>query len=174
LGVTFGAVVAAVATVMFVAMKGDRLPVLTQTKFDAAEKRWREQGPKSYRMDIHIGGRQPGELHVEVRNGEVTGAARNGVPLKEARTWDPWSVDALLDIVGEELAAAADSAQAAKKFGVPEGATILQAAVFDEKYGYPRRYRRSVLGTPMDLDWEITRFEPVDQVISRGDAEPQR
>jgi hypothetical protein len=162
LGVLLGVVAAFVGLVAFTVFSSDRLPALSPQRLEQAEQRWRDHGPKSYRMDIRTGGRAPSQLHVEVRGGEVASVLQNGHPLDQPRTMDPWSVDALLEFMSDELAAAADPVKTAQKFGSPAGATVLQAAAFDEKYGYPRRYRRSVLGTPMDIDWEITKFEPVD------------
>ena len=46
----------------------------------------------SYNIDLKLGGKTPGTVHVEVRNHEVTAMTRDGVTPSQRRTWDYWSV----------------------------------------------------------------------------------
>ncbi len=162
LGVLGGLVLGSLAVLLvFAALwirRQDALPTLTQADFDAALKRWESAGPKSYQLDLTLNGRQPGRIHVEVRRGETTAMTRDGHTPSQKRTWEYWTVPGQFDTIERELEMAADPA-----VGIPSapGATIVQQAEFDAKLGYPRRYRRMVLGSNLEIDWEITRFEPL-------------
>ena len=54
------------------------VPEISRADLQAAEEKWDRQGPKSYDMDLEIGGRQPGPVHIEVRQGRVTRMTCNG------------------------------------------------------------------------------------------------
>ena len=90
------------------------------------------------------------------RGGQVTNMTRDGIAPKRRGTWDYWSVDAQLEIIGEELRKAHDPE---KGFQAPPGSQVVQRAEFDERLGYPRDYHRIVLGASLEIRWQITHFE---------------
>ena len=45
----------------------------------------------------------------------------------------------------------------------PGGLEGDDAAEFDPEFGYPRNYQRQVLGTDLDVQWEVTRFEVIGE-----------
>ena len=53
-----------------------RIPELTEDRLTEAEDRWERTAVRSYDMDIKIGGAQPGQVHIEVRNDEVIALTR--------------------------------------------------------------------------------------------------
>lgn len=160
LGAVLGTMAAGlVAVVVLITLVRDNTPLLTQAEFDTAEDRWRMHGPKSYNLDLAIGGKRAGRVHVEVRNGEVTQMLRDGVEPRQKRTWDVWSVPGQFETIEIELDSAADPVAG---FQAPLGSRVIQRAVFDPHYGYPRRYSRDVIGTDMEVAWETVKFEVVE------------
>jgi hypothetical protein len=135
---------------------GENIPDLTDETLAAARARWEQNGPASYDLDIQIEGRQPGLVHVEVRNGEVTLANRDGRATPE-RTWDEWSVPGQFDTLERELEMAADPQG---EMGAPRGARLWLRCEFDPKIGYPQKYHRYATGGAIETAWETTAFEP--------------
>jgi hypothetical protein len=134
---------------------GENIPDLTEETLAAARARWEQNGPASYDLDIQIEGRQPGVVHVEVRNGEVTVANRDGRPTPQ-RTWDEWSVPGQFDTLERELEMAADPQG---EMSAPPGARLWLRCEFDPKFGYPRKYHRYATGGAIDTAWQTTAFE---------------
>ena len=134
----------------------EKLPILTQADYDAALARWDRNKPSDYDLDLELHGNRAGQIHVEVRGGEVMHMTRDGVEPRQKRTWDYWSVPGQLDTIGQELEM---SKTPAISFGAPGAAQVMMWAEFDAKYGYPRHYRRVVLGADFEVDWIVTRFD---------------
>lgn len=133
-------------------------PPITREDLDATEQRWLERGPQSYDVDLMLSGRQSGPIHVEVRDGLVTRMQRNGVVPSQRRTWDYWSVPNQFATIRQDF----DSAEnPLGGFGVAAGAEVDIRAEFDPEFGFPRRYYRTVSGTPYDVEWETTSFAPI-------------
>lgn len=143
--------------------RGD-MPPLTRARLDEAIARWEQYGPSSYDLDVVIRGRQPGTVHIEVRRGEVVAMTRNGRTPAQRRTWEFWTVPRQLESLEIELEAADDPQRG---FGAPAGARVVQRAIFHPDLGYPLRYERIVLGTPLEVEWETVHF-----AIERDDAPP--
>lgn len=133
---------------------GESLPDLTENSLDAAMTRWQQKGPASYDVDLAIAGRQPGVVHVEVRNGTVTVANRDGRPTPE-RTWDEWSVPGQFDTLVRELEMAADPQG---EMNAPPGARIWLRCEFDPEFGYPRKFHRYASGGAIEMSWRTTSF----------------
>ena len=151
------------------------LPVITRDGSGDGRARWQKQGPASYTMDLMIGGRRPGPVHIEVRDGKVTRMTRDGVTPSQPRTWEYWTVPEQFETIRQDF----DSAETAGGFGAAPGTQTILKAEFDPQYGYPRRYQRFVLasktptqspslapiassgGADLDVDWRVTRFEAV-------------
>lgn len=144
---------AALLLQLFVAQ---RLPELTEARFDAAEALWEESGPDTYSMDIEIRGAQPGNVSIEVRDGTPTAMKRDGLVPPE-RTWSTWTVPGMFHMLTEEFAIQADPTH--KGQGAP-GAKVWLRCHFDPRYGYPAIYQRLMTGGGPEVYWRVTRFEP--------------
>jgi hypothetical protein len=160
LGIALGVLLLPCGTVLYfwvaAGAKGT-LPPLTQAEFDAAQKRWRENGPLDYDLRVVLSGSQTGTIHVEVRGGRTTAMTRDGVAPSQRRTWDVWAIPGQFDMIGVELAAASDPEA---DFGGAKGSQMIVRAEFDPHYGYPRKYQRIILGTPHEITWETTLIVP--------------
>ncbi|MEX0936696.1 MAG: DUF6174 domain-containing protein [Pirellulales bacterium] len=130
------------------------VPRLTDRSLELAIDRWREHGPESYTMEIELGGMRPGTVHLEVRDGEVTAMQRDGYT-PERRVWETWSVPGMFDTIDRELQIAEAPAEEAQ---FPPGTQFELRAEFDARLGYPRRFRRMVLGEGTEVSWQVTRF----------------
>jgi hypothetical protein len=155
-GVALGVAVALIGIlIMLFATRGERIPEVTLDELDAAERRWNERGPASYRMNIAVGGRQPGPVEIEVHEGRVTRMTRDGVTPSQQRTWEYWTTPEQFETIRQDI----DSAHREGGFGAPPGTKTILRASFDPQYGYPRHYQRMVLGTDLNLDWSVISFE---------------
>ena len=137
----------------------DPLPALTAETLAAAEATWAQQGPRSYDLDLRLGGATPGRVYVEVRNGQVVKMTRDGRSPAQRRTWDVWTVEGQFAMIRRELELAADPQQEMQ--AEAETRLVLRAA-FDPQWGYPLRYRRVVLGQGPQVSWEVLRFSVRD------------
>jgi len=140
------------------ALRGERIPQLSRESLQAAQQRWQQDGPQSYDLDVTLSGRQSGQIHIEVRHGEVTGMTRNGTTPTQRRTWDYWTVPGQFDTIELEMEMADDPTHG---FPAPPGSKVLQKAEFDAVDGHPVRYHRIVLGTQLEIRWEVTRFKQI-------------
>jgi hypothetical protein len=158
LGLACAAVVGVASMIVNAALH--RPTPLTQAAYEAASARWDAHGPASYNLDVELVGRRAGQVHVEVRNGEVTLMTRDGVQPKQKRTWYYWSVPGQLDTIELELEMAKDPANS---YGMPRASGAVLWAEFDAKYGYPRKFDRIVMGADQEVHWKVTRFEPIGE-----------
>ncbi len=133
----------------------ERLPELSEATLQAASERWQKIGPASYDLDLELGGAQPGIVHVEVRNKEVTLEIRDG-RTPGRWTWDTWSVPGLFDTLSQDLQIAEDPEQQIQ--AVP-GTKWRLRCEFDPQYGYPLQYHRLVTGGP-EVFWRVVAFTP--------------
>jgi hypothetical protein len=148
-----GVLAAAVAMQLFVA---ERIPELTEEALDAAEQLWVQQGPKSYDMDFEVRGNQPGVVHVEVRDGEVTAMQRDGLTPSQRRTWVYWSVPGRFDELERELEMAADPEH---EMQAVAGTRLSVRCEFDPQLGFPRQFHRIAYGGGTEVYWRVTRFQ---------------
>lgn len=149
-----GLTLAGLATWSFLG-RGRMAPLLSQD-LKTAENRWRQSGPANYEIEVKLDGRRPGVFRVVVENGEPAQVTLDGIaPRRHA--WNVWTVPGQFDTLWQELA---NAESPEKGFGAPPGATVVQRVEFDPVWGFPRRYWRSVLGTALDISWEVTHFEP--------------
>jgi hypothetical protein len=127
----------------------ERTPELSQVALQAALERWQANGPESYDLDVQIGGAQPGLAHVEVRNGAVTVATRDGQPLDDWNR-DEWTIPSQFEMLEREFEFQADPQN---EMGAPPGAKLWLRCEFDPKLGYPRRFRRQATGGAPEAFW---------------------
>lgn len=157
-GAAAGLAVGLAGLLLFVIIeRGPTLPQITRDDLAAAEKKWDAAQPPGYDMDVTIGGRQPGVVHIEVRGGTVTKMTRDGVTPSQSRTWEYWTVPEQFETIRQDF----DSSETPGGFGAAPGAQAILKADFDPRYGYPRRYERHVLGTDLSVEWTVTRFDAV-------------
>jgi len=133
-----------------------RIPELSEARLETAEDLWQRAGPASYDMDLEIRGAQPGRVHIEVRNREVTAMTRDG-RAPPPRTWDVWSVPGMFDTLERELVLAEDPVH---EMDAAAGTQLRLRCDFDPQYGYPRQYHRYVSGGGPEVYWRVTRFQP--------------
>jgi hypothetical protein len=136
------------------AFVAERLPELTETQIDAAEQLWQRNGPVNYDMDLELRGARPGQVHVEVRNSEVTALTRDGRTPPQ-RTWNVWSVPGLFETLARELELAGDPEH---EMNAVPGTQVRLRCAFDPQYGYPANYHRYVSAGGPEVYWEVKRF----------------
>jgi hypothetical protein len=156
-----GAIVAvlAIAAVLILLrfLVAERIPDLTADRLESARQRWENEGPPSYNLDIEIRGKQPGTVHVEVRDRTVTAEARDGRPTPE-RTWDYWTVPGLFDMLDRELELAEDPQH---ELQAGTGTMLRLRCEFDDHFGFPQRFHRHSTGDAPELYWRVTSFQPM-------------
>lgn len=129
---------------------------LTRALLSQARERWEKQGPKDYHLEVSVSGRQGATYAVEVHNGEVTEALRNGAPLQQQRTFRTWSVPGMFDTMETDL----DTLEFAVAHpDDPKRIMLTLRAHIDEQTGLPKTFLRSEWGSNHDVTWKVTRFE---------------
>ncbi|HEY5311730.1 MAG TPA: hypothetical protein VIK18_04400 [Pirellulales bacterium] len=156
-GVALGSLLGLLLPLLLIAYfrSGGQIPALTPQRLETARSLWQAHGPRDYEMDLRIGGRQPGVVHIKVHDDQPTAMTRDGVTPKRRATWSAWTVPNMLDTLEIELAGA-DNPE--RGFGAPPGARVIERADFDPKTGYPRAYERFILGTALDMSWQVVSF----------------
>jgi hypothetical protein len=134
-------------------------PPLAEADLQAAISRWEASGILDYRLTIQVNvtGQAPSVVELEVRNGQPTAMTRDGFEPKR-HTWDIWTVEGQFEMIRLELEHAADPQTA---HGVADPSQVILRGEFDPQWGYPRKFRRDVLGKSSSMQWEVTAFEPV-------------
>ncbi len=133
---------------------GKRVPALTRSDFDAAWQRWESHGLQNYTITTVVEGRQPATYWVQFVDGNVVSATRNDHPLPGKRTIGTWSVPGMFDTIEHDL----------ETIDSPQPSLQLELrCMFDETWGYPRKYIRSDYTSGTTTRWLVTDFSPVDQ-----------
>ena len=130
------------------------LPEIQPVDLNAAQVVWGKTQPADYDLTVQLTGRQTGELKISVRNRFATGMTRNGTPMRQERTWEPWTVPGMFETLTTDFE---NREQAVEKFGVEPG-SIHMRCEFDPKYGYPKHYLHQIYGRHQDLEWNVTEF----------------
>ncbi|HEX8201589.1 MAG TPA: DUF6174 domain-containing protein [Isosphaeraceae bacterium] len=133
-----------------------------------ARRAWERAGPRDYDLEWTSSGAQNAHYRVAVRGGRVE-SIRTVLPDGreiEAHPAQPESfgIDGLFGILEEELA----QRQADRPFGQPPGTTAVLRFDPDPRLGYPRRYRRDVLGVTKGIAIDVIRLSP-----AAGDEAPR-
>ncbi len=137
------------------------LPILTPDGFQAARLTWETHGPDSYNIETKVSGRQGATYYVEVRQGEVVRATRNGQALTQQRTLGTWSVPGMFGTIEADIG---NLIQHASGNAGPETPNVHLRCYFDPRFAYPARYHRTEMaGTSgnIEVSWEVTRFDEV-------------
>ena len=141
-------------------LAGCRGEEVTPGAIDRARGLWQKAGVRDYDLEWISTG--PGRPHyqVGVRDGQVRtiGMIQPGgkvVPAKPAET-RYYGVEGLFLIIRDDL----EQRKKATPFGQPKGTRVVLRFTSDSKYGYPRSYRRDVLGSPLAIGFDVIRFVP--------------
>ncbi len=130
---------------------------VTRDRLTKARELWLKNESQNYDLEVTVSGRQGATYEVRVRDGKVTEALRNHVPLKQERTFRTWSGPGMFDTMETDV----DTLEfALANPNDPKRTMLTLRAHFDDKTGLPMTYLRSQWGTNMDVSWKVTRFEP--------------
>lgn len=130
-----------------------------------ARRVWNAANVRDYDLEWMSTGERDGHYRVSVRGGEVQSIRqivedrREGKVVEiDAKPADPsyYGVEGLFKILEEERSQLADE----RPFGQPKGTTALLKFTPDRELGYPKRYRRDVLGSPRGLAIDVVKFVP--------------
>lgn len=133
---------------------------------------WDGAKVRDYDLEWTTSGDQIGHYLVFVRGGSVKAIHafvedRKARKLREIeiKPGDPsyYGVEGLFKIIAEEQAQCAEGGSA---FGGSNGAKMLLKFTPDAKLGYPRRYRRDVVGQPRRLALDVVRLDLRDPAAS--------
>lgn len=127
----------------------DRTPDLTPEALQAAMEQWQAREPASYDLEVEIGGARPGVARVEVRDGAVTLATRDGRPLDEWNQGE-WTIPSQFEMLQREFDFQEDPQN---EMGAPRGAQVWLRCEFDPELGYPRRFHRHATGGAPEAFW---------------------
>jgi hypothetical protein len=141
-------VVIALGTILV--LRRDAVPELTPTAFEAAEARWGAAGCANYTIETQVRGMQPATYRVEVRDGAVVSATRNGNPLRDRRTLGTWSVPGMFGTIESDLQTNAEAD--------PGQSPLQLRAEFHPTYGFPQRYVRLAWGSKVTTSWQVQSF----------------
>lgn len=156
-GITLGLIGVGVA--WRIKSEKDRMPPLASDDWQQARDRWTSADVKNYDVEVVVTGRQAATYAVQVRDGQVFNATRDGQALPQKRTWSTWTVDGMFETIARDLDSVERHAQGRAVPGTPN---LQLRALFDPQLGYPQRYLRTEmvrLGTNPEVSWRVTRFE---------------
>jgi len=157
-GILFGLIV--MLTILTVSNRG-RLTELTPARFYQAQQQWARTGPSSYDIRVVVSGRQAATYEVQVRDGTVIGAIRDGYPLTQQRTWATWSVPGMFGTMSSDVRHLEQHQNGTATAATPD---VQLRAHFEPTYGYPQRYYRSESSrwqANQEVSWEVVSFRVV-------------
>ena len=134
---------------------------VTPQALAAAKKVWTDAQVRDYDLEWIASGQSSGHYFVTVRGGDVRkieAVAPDGRKF-EVHPAEPrfYGVDGLFTTIADELA----QLGTARPFGQPEGVKVVMRFTADPRLGYPRSYRRDVLGTSQGLAIDVLRLVPI-------------
>ncbi len=132
---------------------------VTTRALNKARQLWERARVRDYNLEWITTGARNGHYLVYVRGGkvrEIRIVEPDGRQI-EAHPGDPsyYGIDGLFRIIEEEQAQCFDD----RPFGQPKGAHILLKFTPDPKLGYPRRYRRDVVGSRQGLAIDVIKLD---------------
>ena len=132
----------------------------TKESVAEAEAKWKAAGLRSYNLEWVNSGLGTGHYRVFVRDGDVK-AIYSVIPggrevVAKPGTPRMYSVDGLFTVITDEIA----QLGTASPFGQPKGTTAILKFTPDPKLGYPRNYRRDVMGTPKGIAIDVLALDP--------------
>jgi Family of unknown function (DUF6174) len=158
IGLTLVAMAGLAAVCIFARCSGGQS--VTPEAIAAARKVWAEAGIRDYDLEWSASGITSAHYYVTVRQREVrevdsiaSDGRRIAVPTHEPRYF---GVDGLFTTIADELA----QLKTDQPFGQPKGTKVVMRFTPDPRLGYPRSYRRDVLGTSQGLAIDVIRLIP--------------
>jgi hypothetical protein len=140
----------------------DRGEVVTPEAVAQAKRLWSQAGIRDYELDWSVTGQNNAHYLVTVRSAEVrkVEAIQPDGRRVELHPGSPrfFSVDGLFVTIADELA----QLNSNTPFGQPKGAKVVMRFHPDEKLGYPRWYRRDVMGTPLAATIDVNKLVPTE------------
>jgi hypothetical protein len=133
---------------------------VTPQAIQAARRAWDKARIRDYDLEWTSTGLMNGHYRVTVRDGKVR---RIVAVLPDGRAVERhpaqpelYGVDGLFQVIEDELA----QLDADRPFGQPKGTSAVLKFQPDPKLGYPKSYRRDVVGTPQGLTLDVIRLTP--------------
>jgi hypothetical protein len=125
-----------------------------------AKQTWTQAGIRDYDLDWTSAGRNNAYYHVTVRGGVVRSIEQiltdgRSIEMHPAQP-KYFGVDGLFLTIAEELA----QLKTERPFGQAKGSKAVLRFSVDPKYGYPRSYRRDVVGSFLPVAIDVVRFNP--------------
>jgi len=152
---------------------GDGAPVTSQA-LAQARKVWAQARIDDYDMDWTSSGTNNAYYRVTVRDGKVR-TLEQVLPGGQSRTVELrpdqaryYGVDGLFLTMADEYAAL----ETDHPFGQAKGTKAVLRFTTDPQYGYPRSYRRDVVGSPLPLAIDVVRFVPKPNPKPEPESEP--
>lgn len=145
-----------VLSALFTNDLSDSVAELTLEELDDAKTKWKQNGPDSYELEVHYNS-SDAEMYIQivVVNKAVVSGIRDGTTLDEADA-SRWTIPGQFVRIREDVIAMSDRS---KRPNIREDARLVPRAEFDPKFGYPVRYELKGIQTPLQYEWEVTRFE---------------
>lgn len=133
---------------------------VTRESLAKARQRWAQAGVKNYNLEWTTSGKTRAFYRVTVRDGEVR-SVEQVLPDGRVITLHPgqpkyFGVDGLFLTIAEEYA----MLRTDRPFGQPKGTKAVLLFTLDPKYGYPRSYRRDLVGAPLPVAIDVVSFTP--------------
>jgi len=133
---------------------------VTTRSLRAARRTWEKAGVRDYNLEWTTAGARSNHYRVFVRDGQVRAVylVQPGGKEVVGKPGEPafFGVDGLFRTIEEEL----DEAQSDRPFGQPKGTRVVLKFTPDPELGYPRDYRRDVLGSPLRIAIDVIRMDP--------------
>jgi hypothetical protein len=134
--------------------------VVTPKSIASARRVWAQAGIQDYDLEWISSGMITAHYYVTVRGGEVR-KVESVQPDGRRFELHPaaprfFGVDGLFTTIADELA----QLKSERPFGQPKGTKVVMRFTIDAILGYPRTYRRDVLGTSQGLAIDVIRFIP--------------
>ena len=131
----------------------------TADSIKAAEAKWKAANLRDYDLEWANSGLGTGHYKVFVRGGEVK-AIYSVIPGGREVVAKPgaprlYSVDGLFTVIKDEIA----QLDQPSPFGQPKGTSAILKFTPDPELGYPRSYRRDVLGTPKGISIDVLQLD---------------
>jgi hypothetical protein len=144
---------------------------VTSQSIAAARALWNRAGIRDYELEWTASGMTDSHYVVTVRAGEVRkveAVARDGQRF-ELKPPEPrfYGVEGLFTTIADELA----QLKTDRPFGQPKGTAVVMRFTPDPKLGYPRWYRRDVMGTPQNLRLDVIRLTPAAAIPAASSPE---
>jgi hypothetical protein len=158
IGLSLAGILALVAFSLFARCSGG--DEVTAQSIAQAKKTWEASNVRDYELEWMASGITNAHYYVTVRRGKVQ-RVESVTPDGQRHELHPaeprfYGVEGLFTTMADELA----QLKTERPFGQPPGAKVVMRFQPDQKLGYPRYYRRDVLGTPQGLRIDVIRLIP--------------